>query len=63
MAKLKAELEQSKWQMFLTLAGLGYNELTREVAEQLNAQIELPMQPATTPANGEDKAAAEVPRQ
>lgn len=54
MAKVKAELEQSEWQLLLMLAGRGYNELGAKIAEQLNAQI--PQQPAGAPppANGED---------
>lgn len=63
MAKLKAEAEQTKWQMLFTLAGQGYNALINEFAEQLNADLEAssPPRPGAN-ANGEDKAAAPPPQ-
>lgn len=53
MAKVKAELEQSEWQLLLMLAGRGYNELGAKIAEQLNAQLPQ-AQPPQPPGNGED---------
>lgn len=63
VVRLKAEAEQTKWQMLFTLAGQGYNSLIAEFAAQLNAGMDAAeAQRAPAGANGEDKAAA-PPRQ
>lgn len=62
MAKVKAELEQSEWQLLLMLAGRGYTELGNKIANQLNAGLDVPQQPQP-PGNGEDKDTERTVRQ
>jgi hypothetical protein len=52
MAKLKVELEHTDWQVFLMLAGQGYQDVCQRIAVQLNASR---AQQSPPTGNGEDR--------